>query len=170
MVLLDQGVEDGGKVLVGVPVTGVDAAVLVIELNRHSNGLVEGEAGCLGLDVLQLFPFVLGDVLGNKGVLGLDNGEVAWGDIITRSTSQGLGLEGSDDLECVVDDLVDGERAGHHVSGSATVVDDDKSLPGDSLLSVKDTVLLGDLAGPIGQKGDVALALQTTVSPRNRRI
>merc|ERR1719284_1435809 len=59
-----------------------------------------------------------------------------------------------------------GERAGHHVSGCTTVVDDDKSLPGNSLLSVEDTVLLGDLAGPIGQKGDVALALQTTVSLR----
>ena len=144
--------------------------MLVVELNSTGDGLSQSKSRGLGLDVLQLFPFVLGDVLGNKGVLGLDNGEVAWGDIITRSTSQGLGLEGSDDLECVVDDLVDGERAGHHVSGSATVVDDDKSLPGNSLLSVEDTVLLGDLAGPIGQKGDVALALQTTVSPRNRRI
>ena len=165
MVLLDQGVEDGGKVLVGVPVTSVDAAVLVVELNRHSDGLVEGEAGCLGLDVLQLFPFVLGDVLGNKGVFGLDNGEVAWGDIIARSTSKGLGLEGGDDLEGVINDLVNGERAGDHVPGSATVVNDDEGLPGDSLFSVKDTILLGDLARPISKQGNVALALQTAVSP-----
>merc|ERR1712012_1103602 len=44
VVLLDQGVEDGGKVLVGVPVTSVDAAVLVVELNGASDGLDESEA------------------------------------------------------------------------------------------------------------------------------
>merc|ERR1712088_1033993 len=69
------GVEDGGKVLVRVPVTSVDAAVLVVELNSASDGLDEGEAGGLGLDSLELLPLVLGDVLGNKGVLGLDGGE-----------------------------------------------------------------------------------------------
>merc|ERR1712012_187491 len=75
MVFADEGVEDGGKVLVGVPVTGVDAAVLVVELNSASDGLDEGEAGGLGLDSLELLPLVLGDVLGNEGVLGLDGGE-----------------------------------------------------------------------------------------------
>merc|ERR1712223_1042940 len=69
------GVEDGGKVLVRVPVTSVDAAVLVVELNGTSDGLDEGEAGGLGLDSLELLPLVLGDVLGNEGVLGLDGGE-----------------------------------------------------------------------------------------------
>merc|ERR1712240_230818 len=69
------GVEDGSKVLVGVPVTGVYAAVLVVELNSASDGLDEGEAGGLGLDSLELLPLVLGDVLGNEGVLGLDGGE-----------------------------------------------------------------------------------------------
>ena len=82
MVLLDDRIKDRSKVLVGVPVTGVDAAVLVVELHGDSDGLVEGEARCLGLDVLQLLPLVLSDVLGNKRVLGLDDGEVAWGDII----------------------------------------------------------------------------------------
>merc|ERR1712083_1158988 len=38
-------------------------------------GLDQGESRCLGLDSLQLLPLVLGDVLGNKGVLGLDGGE-----------------------------------------------------------------------------------------------
>merc|ERR1711922_95915 len=75
VVFADEGVENGGKVLVGVPVTSVDAAVLVIELNSASDGLDEGEAGGLGLDSLELLPLVLGDVLGNKGVLGLDGGE-----------------------------------------------------------------------------------------------
>jgi len=39
MVLLDEGVENGGKVLVGVPVSGVDATVLVVKLNSAGNGL-----------------------------------------------------------------------------------------------------------------------------------
>ena len=170
MVLLDQRVEDGGEVLVRVPVTSVDAAVLVVEFHGDSDSLIQGEARCLGLDVLQLLPLVLGDVLGNKRVPGLDHGEVAWCDIITRSTSKGLGLEGGDDLEGVVNNLVNGKRAGNHVPGSATVVNDDKGLPGDSLLSVEDTILLRDLARPIGKQGNVALALQTAVSPATDRI
>merc|ERR1719370_1279039 len=36
MVLADERVKDGGKVLVGVPVTGVDTAVLVVKLNGAS--------------------------------------------------------------------------------------------------------------------------------------
>jgi hypothetical protein len=36
MVLLDDGVEDLGEVLVGIPVSGIDAAVLVVELNGAS--------------------------------------------------------------------------------------------------------------------------------------
>merc|ERR1719336_3024085 len=75
VVFADERVEDGSKVLVRVPVTGVDAAVLVVELNSASDGLDEGEAGGLGLDSLELLPLVLGDVLGNEGVLGLDGGE-----------------------------------------------------------------------------------------------
>merc|ERR1712012_742747 len=76
VVLLDQGVEDWGEVLVRVPVTGVDAAVLVVELDCAGNGLGKSESGGLGGDVLQLVPLVLSDVLGNKGVLGSNEGEV----------------------------------------------------------------------------------------------
>merc|ERR1719402_1023715 len=68
-------VKDRGKVLVRVPVTSVDTAVLVVKLNGTSNGLDEGESRSLGLDSLELLPLVLGDVLGNKRVLGLDGGE-----------------------------------------------------------------------------------------------
>ena len=144
--------------------------MLVVKINSTSNSLDKSKSRCLGLNALKLLPLVFGDVLGNKGVLGLDNGEVAWGDIITGSTSKGLGLEGGDDLQGVVNDLVDGERAGNHVPSSTTVVNDDKSLPGNSLLSVKDTVLLGDLARPISQQGDVTLALQTAIGPINNEI
>merc|ERR1719458_1392683 len=66
MVLLDDGVEDLGKVLVGIPVSGVDAAVLVVELNGTSNALCEGETSSLGLDVLDLVPPLLGHVLRHK--------------------------------------------------------------------------------------------------------
>merc|ERR1719350_2152392 len=44
MVLLNNGIEDLREVLVGVPVSGVDAAVLVVELNGTGAGLGDGEA------------------------------------------------------------------------------------------------------------------------------
>ncbi len=77
VVLADEGVEDVGKVDVGVLVSGVDAAVLVVELNGAGAGLGQGEAGGLGDDVLHLVPLLLGDVLGHKAVLGLDVGELS---------------------------------------------------------------------------------------------
>merc|ERR1719249_68583 len=76
VVLLDQRVKDGSKVLVRVPVTSVDTTVLVVELDSAGNGLGKGETGGLGGNVLQLVPFLLGDVLGNKRVLGGNEGEV----------------------------------------------------------------------------------------------
>merc|ERR1719323_3070059 len=75
VVVLDDGIEDLGEVLVGVPVTSVDTAVLVVELDGTGAGLGDGEATGLGLDVLDFVPSLLGDVLGHKGVLGLDFGE-----------------------------------------------------------------------------------------------
>jgi len=44
MVLLDDGVKNNGKVLVRVPVTSVDTAVLVVEFNGDSDGFVESES------------------------------------------------------------------------------------------------------------------------------
>jgi len=77
MVLLDDSIKDIGEILVGIPVTGVDAAVLVVELNSAGNGLGEGEAGGLGDDVLVFVPSLLGHVLGHQRVGGLDVGEFA---------------------------------------------------------------------------------------------
>merc|ERR1719370_1306226 len=77
MVLLDQGVEHVGEVLVGVPVAGVDAAVLVVELDGAGNGLGQGKSAGLGLNVLQLVPLLLRDMLGHEGVGGLNVGEFA---------------------------------------------------------------------------------------------
>jgi len=76
VVLADQRVEDIGEVNVGVLVSGVDAAVLVVELNSASNGLGQGEARGLGDDSSELVPFLLGDVLGSQRVGGLDVGEL----------------------------------------------------------------------------------------------
>jgi len=76
VVLLDEGIEDILEVLVGIPVTGVDTAVLVVELNSASNGGSEGEARGGSLVGSKLVPLFLGDVLGDQGVLGLDVGEI----------------------------------------------------------------------------------------------
>jgi len=75
VVLLDDGIEDRGEVLVGVPVSSVDSTVLVIKLNSTSNGLDESESRGLGLDSLQLLPDILRDVRSNKRVFGLNVGE-----------------------------------------------------------------------------------------------
>ena len=77
MVLLDDGVEDLGEVLVAIPVSGVDAAVLVVELDGALAARLEGASGGGGLDVLQFVPPLLGHVLGNQGVGRLDNGELS---------------------------------------------------------------------------------------------
>jgi len=75
MVFADERVEDFSKVDVGVLVTSIDAAVLVVELNGASNGLGQGELGGLGHDAGQFVPLLLGDVLSHQRVLGLDIGE-----------------------------------------------------------------------------------------------
>ena len=138
--------------------------MLVVESDSASNSLSQGESRGLGCDVLELIPFVLGDMLGNKGVLGLDDGEVAWLDISSRSRSKRFGLEGLNNLEGIIDDFVDWQAASDHMSSSATVINDDKSLPGNTFFSIEDSVLLGDLPRPVSQQRNLALALQTTVS------
>jgi len=75
VVLLDDSIEDLGEILVGIPVTSIDTAVLVIELNGTGTSLGDGEATGLGLDVLDFVPSLLGDVLGNKRVGRLDDWE-----------------------------------------------------------------------------------------------
>merc|ERR1712197_14219 len=77
VVLLDDGIEDLGEVLVGVPVTSIDATVLVVELNGAGSCLGNGEVTGLGLDVLHFVPSLLGDVLGHERVGGLDDGELS---------------------------------------------------------------------------------------------
>ena len=79
MVLADEGVEDISEVNIGVLITSVDAAVLVVEFNCASNGLGQGELRGLGDNLVELVPFVFSHVLGDQGVLGLDFGERSHG-------------------------------------------------------------------------------------------
>jgi len=75
VVLADEGVEDLSEVNIGILITSIDTAMLVVELNSASNGLGEGELRGLGDNAGELVPLFLGDVLGNQGVLRLDVGE-----------------------------------------------------------------------------------------------
>ena len=58
--------------LVRVPISGVDATVLVVKLDSTGNGLGQGEAAGGGDGPGQLLPQGLCHVLGHQGVLGLD--------------------------------------------------------------------------------------------------
>merc|ERR1719175_310287 len=81
MVLLDQRVEDLSKVLVGVPVSGIDSTVLVIKFNSTGNSLSKGKSGGGSLDRAQFVPDWLGHMLCNQGVGRLDGWEVRHGDL-----------------------------------------------------------------------------------------
>ena len=76
VVLADQGIEDISEVNVGVLITSIDTTVLVVKLNSASNGLGKGESGGLGLDPAEPVPLVLGHMLGNQAVGGLNVGEL----------------------------------------------------------------------------------------------
>jgi len=75
MVFLDDGIEDISEVLVRVPITGVDTAVLVVKVDSACNGLCKGETGGGGLVSSEFIPFFLGDMLGHQGVCALNIGE-----------------------------------------------------------------------------------------------
>ena len=62
--------------------------------------------------------------------------------------------------------------AGNHVPGGASVIDHNKSLPGNTLLLVIDSILLANLSRSVSKKGNLTLSLETTISPgvRNLRI
>ena len=101
-----------------------------------------------------------------------DHGEAAHADISSRAHAACLGLEGGDDLEGVIDNLVGGQAAGNHVPGGASVIDHNKSLPGNALLLVIDSILLANLSRSVSKKGNLTLSLETTIGPgvRNLRI
>ena len=72
VVLADQGVEDISEVDVGVFITSIHTAMLVVEFNGTSNGLGQGESRGLGYNVAKLIPFFLSNVFSYQGVLGFD--------------------------------------------------------------------------------------------------
>merc|ERR1711962_187795 len=75
VVLGNDGVEDVGEHDVGVLVAGVDAAVLVVELDGAGDGLSKGESSGGCLETTQLGPFGFCDMLGNQAVCRPDVGE-----------------------------------------------------------------------------------------------
>ena len=77
MILLDNWVKHRSKVLVGVPVSGVDATMLIWKLNRDLNGFPQSEATGLSFDVLQLRPDLPRDIFLHQGLLGFDVREVS---------------------------------------------------------------------------------------------
>ena len=79
VVLADEGVEDISEVNIGVLITSIDTAMLVVEFNGAGNSLGQGELRGLGDNLVELVPFVFSHVLGNQGVLGLDFGERSHG-------------------------------------------------------------------------------------------
>ena len=79
MVLADEGVEDISEVNIGVLITSIDTAMLVVEFNGAGNSLGQGELRGLGDNLVELVPFVFSHVLGDQGVLGLDFGERSHG-------------------------------------------------------------------------------------------
>jgi len=72
MIVLDDGIEDLSKILVGVPVPGVDAAVLVVKLDSTGDGLAQAEAGGGGLDAGEFGPEGGRHVLRYKRMARLD--------------------------------------------------------------------------------------------------
>merc|ERR1711963_794968 len=79
MVLADEGIEDISEVKVGILITSIDTAMLVVEFNSASNGLGQCESRGGSYVITQFCPFFGGDVLGDQGVLGFDFGEWSHG-------------------------------------------------------------------------------------------
>jgi len=75
VVFTDEGIKDLAEILVGILITSIHAAVLVVEFNSAGNGLGKGEARGGGDNAREFIPSLLGDVLGDQAVLRLDVGE-----------------------------------------------------------------------------------------------
>ena len=76
MILLDNRIENWSKVLVGVPVPGINSTMLVWKLNRDLNCFPESEATRLSLDVPQGRPDLSRHIFLHQGLLGPDAGEI----------------------------------------------------------------------------------------------
>merc|ERR1712102_8548 len=105
VILLNDGIKDRSKVLVGVPVSSIDSTMLVVELNSTGNGLNESEARGLGLNSLQLLPDRLGNMGGNQRMFGLNVGE--WSISLSRHSSVHLNSSSSLQFLVLLPELVD---------------------------------------------------------------
>ena len=72
VVFADEGVKDFSKVEVGIFITSIHTAMLVIEVYCTCNGLSQSETRCLGDNSREFIPSFFGDMLCDQGVLGLD--------------------------------------------------------------------------------------------------
>jgi len=72
MIFLNDGIEHLSKVLVAVPVTSVDATVLIVKHSSTGDGLLQGEARSGSLVGAEFLEASLSNVLGYKTVFGLD--------------------------------------------------------------------------------------------------
>merc|ERR1719179_123593 len=72
VVFADEWVKDISEVNVGIFITSVHTAMLVVEFNSAGNSLGQCESRGLGDNSGEFVPFFLGDVLGNQRVLRLD--------------------------------------------------------------------------------------------------
>merc|ERR1719436_980764 len=72
MVFANKRVKYISKVKVGIFVTSIDTAVLVIEFYCDSDSLSQSESRGLCDNAGKLVPFFFGDMLGNQRVLGFD--------------------------------------------------------------------------------------------------
>ena len=146
---------------------------LVIKFNSTGNSLDEGESRGLGFDSLQLLPLILGDMRGNKRMFGLNVGE--WSIGLSRHglpllVSGGwwdasLLLELWDHLESVINDFVSWKTAGNHVSCCTAIIDHHQCFPGDTFLSVKNSVFFADFSRSISEEGNLTFSFQSTISP-----
>merc|ERR1719495_106093 len=68
MILLDKGVKHISKHLIGVPIPGINATMLIVKLHSTCNGLGQGETTGLRLEAAQLVPDWLGHILGDQGL------------------------------------------------------------------------------------------------------
>merc|ERR1719430_259979 len=76
MVLLDEGIKHLSKVLVRVPITGINTTMLVVKLYCTGNSFTERKTRGCSFHFAELLPNRLGDILGHERAFGLDIREV----------------------------------------------------------------------------------------------
>jgi len=76
MVFLNNWIKYRSKVLVGIPISSIDATVLVIKLNCTSNCLNQSKTRCISFNAIQIIPCSFSHMLSYKWMLWLNIGEL----------------------------------------------------------------------------------------------